>query len=262
MSNITVNDLSFAYDRAEVLKNVNCTAESGCITALLGANGAGKSTLFKCILGLCNGYKGKILCGDTDISTLNQRQKAKIIAYIPQSHHPVFSYSVFDMVMMGTAHRVSTLSSPNTSEIEMTNAALDKIGISHLAHRGFLQLSGGEQQLVLIARALVQNTKILLMDEPTSSLDYGNQLRVLERTRELKNEGYTILMSSHNPQHVLTYSDRVIAIKDGKVIAQGNTSEILNKELIKNLYNIDVEFIETPYGKALVPIANRSEYGV
>lgn len=250
---IKIENLSFSYGRREVLKNITCTVEGESLTALLGPNGVGKSTLFKCILGLCDGYKGKIFIDGMDAARLSTREKAKVIAYIPQSNHTVFNFSVFDMVMMGTAHQVSAISSPSQKEIAQTQAAIAKVGIEHLADRSFHNLSGGEQQLVLIARALAQQTKILLMDEPTSALDYGNQIRILQQIRKLRADGYTILMSSHNPQHALTYSDRIIAVSEGTIAADGITETELTPKLIKRLYNIDAEFIKTPYGIVTVP---------
>lgn len=251
---IDIENLSFSYGKHEVIRNLSCTVYPEKLTALLGPNGVGKSTLFKCILGLCDSYSGKIFINGTDASKLSAREKAKLIAYIPQSNHTVFNFTVFDMVMMGTAHQVSALSSPSKKEIEQTENAIAKVGIEHLAHRSFHNLSGGEQQLVLIARALAQQTKILLMDEPTSALDYGNQIRILQKIRGLRADGYTVLMSSHNPQHALTYSDRIIAVSTGEIAADGETQSVLTTQLIKKLYDINAEFIETPYGKVMVPV--------
>ena len=132
-------------------------------------------------------------------------------------------------------------------------AALEQLGVSHLAPRSFSELSGGEQQLVLIARALCQQADILVMDEPTSSLDYGNQLRVLEQVRFLSEQGYTVLLSTHDPQHALRFADRVLALSGGGVAAFGATKDILTAELLRRLYGVDAALLETEHGPAIVP---------
>lgn len=251
---IKIENLSFAYEKNQVLCGISATINHGSLTALFGPNGSGKSTLFKCILGLCKGYKGKIYINDTDASSLSARQKSKQIAYIPQTHSTVFGYSVLDMVMMGTAHQVSSLSSPSENEVRQAREAMEKVGIEHLSGRSINRLSGGEQQLVLIARALAQQAKILLMDEPTSALDYGNQLLILRQAEQLRDEGYTVLMSSHNPQHVMNHSDRTVAMLCGRIIADDVTEKVLNEELIQRLYGVKTVFTESEYGTRIMPL--------
>ena len=212
---IEVTNLSFGYGSHEVLRDVSFAAEEGKLLAVLGPNGAGKSTLFRCILGLHHGYRGSILLNGEDVRGIRPARLAQKIAYIPQTHHPVFQFSVADMVLMGTAHQVGMLRAPAEREREQALAAMYQAGIEHLAKKSYLHLSGGEQQLVLIARALAQQAKVLLMDEPTSNLDYGNQQRVLERIRALTKEGYTVVLSTHNPQHALHFADNILAAGDG-----------------------------------------------
>jgi len=182
---IQIHNLSFAYSVRDVLKDITLSVEQGQLLAVLGPNGVGKTTLFRCILGLQPHYKGEIFIDGVDAHTLSARELAHRIAYIPQTHGMAFGYSVQDMVLMGTTHNVSSMSVPRQKELEQANAALEKLGISHLSYQNFAKLSGGEQQLVLIARALAQNAKTLLMDEPTASLDYGNQSLVLRQVRML-----------------------------------------------------------------------------
>ena len=219
---LAVQNLKFAYGRHEVLKGISFTANEGELLSVLGCNGAGKSTLFKCMLGLLDGYSGSILADGQDVKTLSLRRLAKKTAYIPQLHYPAFNYSVFDMVLMGTAHRVSAMASPGEAEKDKTRAALLQMGIEGLSERSYNHLSGGEQQLVLIARALAQEARILILDEPTASLDFGNRIRVLAKIRELAGKGYTVIQSTHDPENAFMYSDRVLAVKDGRVIAEGN----------------------------------------
>lgn len=234
---IAVSGLSFSYPRHAALHGVSFTAEPG-LTAVLGGNGAGKSTLLRCILGLLDGYRGKIsLCG-RDVTLLSAKERSALAAYVPQLHQSVFSYPVFDIVLMGAACRLPVYARPGKAEQEAARQALEKMGISHLADRSFSHLSGGERQMVLVARALAQQTSVLIMDEPTASLDYGNQLRLLEKVHELAEEGYTILLSTHDPQSALHYAHRILALHQGRVAAHGAPANVLDETLLQNLYGV------------------------
>lgn len=238
---LEVKDLTYSYRNIKVLDKVSFAVEDSELLCILGPNGAGKSTMFKCILQLLKGYKGEILLDNKKLKEYKIQELARIVAYIPQSHNPVFSYSVTEMVLMGTASQNSPLSKPTKSQINIVEESLEKIGISYLKDRSFVNLSGGERQLVLIARALAQKAKILVMDEPTSDLDYGNQIRVLNTVKELTKEGYTIIQSTHNPDQAFLYADKVLALYNHKVLSFGTPKYIINSGLIKKLYNVDVE---------------------
>ena len=175
---ISVKDLSFSYGSHEVLKGITFDAVPGELLCVLGHNGAGKSTLFKCMLGILKGYSGSVTIDGSDILTMKASEKASKVAYIPQAANPAFTYSVLDMVLMGTTPQLKGRFTPGSEEKDIAIQAIRKLGIEDLAARSYTKISGGEQQLVLIARALAQGAKILIMDEPTSSLDYGNQMRV------------------------------------------------------------------------------------
>lgn len=251
---LEIKDLCFSYGERKVLRGVSLSAQPGELVFVLGANGAGKTTLFRCILGLLHGYTGDIQIDGVSASSLTARELAQRVAYIPQSYHPVFPYTVLDMVLMGTNHRLSTFSSPGKKEHKIAMDALQMLGIESYADRNFQRLSGGEQQLVLVARALAQQAKILLMDEPTSALDFGNQVRVLERVAALAWQGYTILLSCHNPQHAMLYAQRVVAILDGKVAADGPPRSAVTAELMQRLYNVPARFVETDDGVLIAPV--------
>lgn len=252
---LTVKDLTYRYAKtaAPVLQGISFTAESGDFLSVLGANGAGKSTLFRCLLGGLTDYTGAIELDGRDVRTLSRRETAEHIAYIPQIHRPTFGYSVLDTTLMGLTRQLSPFRSPTPEMEKQAMDALEQMGVAQLAERNFATLSGGEKQLVLIARALCQRSDILVMDEPTSSLDYGNQLRVLERVRQLARQGYTVLLSTHDPQHALRFSQKVLALSGGQVAADGCTADVLTPELLRRLYGVEAVVLDTPYGRALLP---------
>lgn len=268
---IEVSNLSYGYGKHIVLCDVSLTAEKGEILAVLGPNGVGKSTLFQCILGLLMFKQGRISIDGRDLNSFSPQELAKCVAYIPQSHAPVFNFPVRDIVLMGTSAQISAISMPGQKQVHMAEQSMERLGITHLRERGYMQISGGERQLALIARALAQNAKILVMDEPTSNLDYGNQIRILSQIKKLAGEGYTIIYSTHNPDQSFLFADKVAALQRGRVVAAGSPRHVLTAELISGLYDIDVE-VESLYGdnarvclpKAVVfqwgcPIENKKE---
>lgn len=240
---IEVKNLSFSYGERQVLFDISFTVEQGEFVSILGPNGVGKSTLFRCILGLLSDYQGSVLIDGLDARTFSVREAAKHIAYIPQSSNPTFNYSVFDIVLMGTTSGLSPFRAPNAAAIEKCEWALEKIQISHLSQRCFHRLSGGERQLVMIARALVQDAPILMLDEPTANLDFGNQLLVLEQARSLTREGYTVIQTTHHPEQSFLFSDRILAIQQGRVLVQGTPAQVLTAETMKQLYGVEVEVL-------------------
>ena len=257
---LTVNDLSYTYRGGHTaLQNVSFTAEPGELLSVLGPNGAGKSTLFRCILGGLPDYGGAILLDGRDARTLGQRALAAHIAYIPQIHRPTFGYSVLDTALMGLTRQLSPFRAPSPQQEGRAMSALEQLGVAQLAARSFSELSGGQQQLVLIARALCQQADILVMDEPTSSLDYGNQLRVMQRVKALARQGYTILLSSHNPQQALLFSDRILALHDGVICADGTPEKVITPELLETLYSIKTRLAEAEEGRLIIPLLKEDD---
>jgi len=240
---IEVKNLSFSYGDHPVLHDISFSVGKGEFLSILGPNGVGKSTLFRCILGLLSGYTGDVMIDGINARTFSTREAAKHIAYIPQSSHPVFNYSVFDIVLMGRTSVLGAFRSPGKKDVEKCRWALEKIGISHLADRCFHRLSGGEQQLVLIARALVQDAPCLMLDEPTANLDFGNQLLVLEQARSLAREGYTVIQTTHHPEQSFMFSDRILAIQNGRILTEGKPTDVLTARTMHDLYHVDVDVV-------------------
>ena len=250
---LTVENMSFSYGKHPVLHELTFTAEAGELLAILGPNGVGKTTLFKCVMGQERKYSGRIAADGADLAALTPRERAHRVAAIPQAHPLSFRYSAFDMVLMGTSHTLSPFNLPGEKERAAARGAMARVNIEHLAERPFAHLSGGEQQLVFIARALAQQAKILLMDEPTASLDYGNRLHVLGVVRNLSRAGYTILLSTHDPQHALWYADRALALQEGRILALGTPRKIVTADLLQQLYGRRIDLVETEQGPVLVP---------
>ncbi|HHU01768.1 MAG: ABC transporter ATP-binding protein [Christensenellales bacterium] len=253
---LEVQNLSFSYPQRTVLRDINLAIPEGRLVSLLGPNGTGKSTLFRCILNLLIGFQGKVLINEEDTSKISLAELAKLIAYIPQVHYPAFNYSVLDMVLMGTSAHLSAFSVPGIKELKRAQASLELLGIEELAQRNYMQISGGEQQLVLIARAISQDSKLLIMDEPTASLDFGNQVRVMQCIKNLVKQGYTILQATHNPNQAFAYSDQILAMQGGKIIADGTPEDVVNVELINELYGIKarVESLEEGRIRFCMPV--------
>jgi iron complex transport system ATP-binding protein len=242
---LEVEGLSFAYGERTILRDIDLTLKPGELLGILGANGSGKSTLFRCILGFEKTHTGKVLLNGGNISEKTPSELARLIAYVPQTHHPSFNYSVMDMVLMGTAAQINPWSLPGPAQRKNAEEALEMLGIADLSGRGFRQLSGGEQQLVLIARALAQQARLLIMDEPTANLDYGNQLRLLYHIKALSRRGFSIFLSTHNPDHAFFFADRILALHQNRIAASGPPSEVLTPALIKDLYQVDVQIRRT-----------------
>lgn len=238
---MNVNDIRFSYGEREVLKGISFDVDYGQFVSVLGPNGVGKSTLFRCLLGLLTPSGGSVMVDGRDIRDMKPAELSRSMAYIPQSHNPVFNFSVLDMVLMGTTSQVGRFSVPGREQIRLADAALERLGIIHLRDRGCGNISGGERQLVLIARAIAQQAKILVMDEPSANLDFGNKIKVMRTVKSLTDDGYTVIQSTHDPDQAYLYSDKILALYGGKVLAWGTPQETVNNSLISTLYGVDVE---------------------
>jgi iron complex transport system ATP-binding protein len=237
---LEVSRLSFSFGKHKVLDELSFVAHAGDLIALLGPNGVGKSTLMRCVLGFERAYGGSITICGRDARALSAQQMARQVAYIPQSSAQVFDFTVLELVLMGTAARLGLLSLPGRAEQQEALAVLDSLGIAHLAHRGCGQISGGEYQMALLSRALLQHARILLMDEPTASLDYGNQYRVMERIATLARRDFIVLFSAHDPNQVLRHASRALILQGGTLVADGYPADVMSPQALSTLYGIEV----------------------
>jgi iron complex transport system ATP-binding protein len=237
---LDLHALSFGYSQLTIGSDVTLTVAKGEVLALLGANGAGKTTLFKTVLGLLPVQAGDVLLDGKPLSRWTRRERAKRIAYVPQAHAALFPFSVLDVVLMGRTAHLAPFAAPGWHDRDVATEALESLGIADLEGRPYTEISGGERQLALIARALAQQPEILVMDEPTANLDYGNQMRLLSHIRQLAARGISVILSTHNPDHVFMVADRVALLHEGKLVGLGSTKVVLTPEALKQLYDIDV----------------------
>lgn len=233
---LEANGLSFSYSRRDVLSDISFTVEDGRSLALLGRNGSGKTTLLRLLLGFLKPDEGEVLIDGRNAEEMTGRERARCIAYIPQSSSSVYAYSVLEMVMMGCAPALSIFQKPGKADREKAEEALETLGIQDLGRRSVNAISGGERQLALIARALTQDARILLLDEPTSSLDYSNQLLVMETLEKLRDRGYSILFSTHNPEQALMNATDVLILQHHRLSFLGKPEGLLDGEKLEKLY--------------------------
>ena len=240
MALIRVERISFGYNGVKVLDELSLTVPGGGVLALLGPNGSGKSTLLKLLLGILRPQSGTIRFHNTDIRSLVPRELARHLAYVPQVHRESFGYSVFDVVLMGRMPHSSFLGRYGATDARITRESLVKLSIGHLAERPYTEISGGERQLTLIARAMAQGARAFIMDEPTNGLDYGNQLRLLDQVKNLsRKEAFTFILTTHHPDHALAVADRVIMMRRGSIMMDGLPRETITPPALAKLYDLD-----------------------
>ena len=236
---------------ALVLNDVSFSISSGEMIAFLGKNGAGKTTLLRIIPSFLTPLSGDVLIDGVSVHSMPLQDKAKAIAYIPQFSQTAFAYTVRESVLMGRSPYISMFSRPSMQDEKRAFEILDELGILDLASRPTNEISGGERQLVLIARALMQDAKLLILDEPTSFLDYSNQLLVLEKTYELVKKGYACLYSTHNPDLALAYSTRVLAMDKGKIAFSMKPEELEGSDALSSIYKRPLIVERTQAGRLI-----------
>ncbi len=244
---LDVRQAGFCYNnRRMIFSDISFSLGEQEVLCILGPNGIGKSTLIRCLANLNPLNAGSIRLRDRDIRSMDARDVAKIVGYVPQAHEIVFPFPVREFVLMGRAPHLAFFSSPGKDDHDKADAAIDLAGISRIADKPVNEISGGEYQLAMIARALAQEPEVLLLDEPTSHLDFGNQIRVLEIIDRLAREGLSVIMSSHFPDHAFLSSDTVAIMQHGSFMAYGPAEDVITEGNLKQTYGIDVSITYSP----------------
>jgi iron complex transport system ATP-binding protein len=261
---IRTENIAFSYSHEmarAVFRNVSLRVRTGDVFCLLGPNGIGKSTLLKCLSGILRTQQGRIFLNGRDLSEFKLPDIAKHIGYVPQGLTSAFPFRIKDIIIMGRAPHLSILASPSPADMGIAYKAMETVGVAHLADRPCNSVSGGEWQLTLIARALVQEPQILLLDEPTSHLDMGNQLKILQVIKDLANDGMTIVMASHFPDHAFLVANVVAILNNGQIAQVGAPDEVITEKNLKATYGVDVRIVQLEEGglrKACFPALSNS----
>ena len=245
---LSVDSLAFGFPGRTVGREVSFTLEAGEVMCVLGPNGGGKTTLFRTLLGLLEPHGGSIRLDSSPLKDLSRAEIARRIGYVPQGHSGYFAFTVREFVLMGRTAHLGIFSSPAKKDHGVAERALESLGIAHLADKPITEISGGERQLALVARALAQEPKLLVLDEPTASLDFGNQVRVLQRIAALASSGIAILFSSHDPDHAFLCARRALLLAQGRVLEMGAPRDVIRADTLERMYRVTVEVMPLPGG--------------
>jgi iron complex transport system ATP-binding protein len=247
---IEARALSIGYNGRAIGSDLSLSVEPGQIVCLLGPNGCGKTTLFKTLLGLLPAIAGSVHINGRPLGELKRAEIARCLAYVPQAHIPPFPYSVSEVVEMGRTARIGAFAAPGTHDRAAARQALDRLGIGALADSDYSRLSGGQRQLVMIARALAQAAPVLIMDEPTASLDFGNQARVLGHIHELARAGdHSVVLSTHDPDQAFALDASVVLMHEGRILASGRPDGVLTAAHLSRVYGVEVRVEQTESGR-------------
>ncbi|MEQ1611301.1 MAG: ABC transporter ATP-binding protein [Hyphomicrobiaceae bacterium] len=248
---LEATDLSFGYPERTVGWAATLAIEPGEVLCLLGPNGCGKTTLFKTLLGLLPAQGGEVRIGGKRIERYMRPELARLIAYVPQAQTVLFPFTALDLVLMGRVAHRGLFAGPTPADRVIAADALYKLGILDLGSRDVTRLSGGQRQLVIIARAIAQASPLVVLDEPTASLDYGNQVVVLNHVKRLAAAGTGIVLSTHNPDHAFAIASRVILMRDGKLLTAGPPPEVLTAERLQSVYEVPVHIEQLASGQTV-----------
>lgn len=252
MTLLEARDLVIGYGATRIAGGLNLSVDAGTATCLLGPNGIGKTTLFKTLLGLLPALGGAITLGGDDLSRLDRQSIARHIAYVPQAQPADFAYTVLDLVVMGRTAYLGAFSAPRPADYAVAMDALSRLGIAALAERDSTRISGGQRQLALIARALAQQARIIIMDEPTASLDLANRILVLDTIRTLVRSGIAVVLSTHEPEQAFVIADQVAVLGREQRFVTGPVRSVLTSEELSRLYGIPLDVERTPSGRFVV----------
>lgn len=241
---LEVTNLGFHYrDQRNIFHGVSFGIRQGEIITILGPNGAGKSTLLNCLANLVKPTSGQIMICDQPLEQMSLTQVAKHIGYVPQTHHPAYAYTTRDFVVMGRTAHIGFFSKPQRKDYAAVDEALHQLSIAHLAHKPYTEISGGERQQVTIARVLVQKPRLVLLDEPTSHLDYGNQLRTVKMIKQLAEQNFAIIMTTHIPDHAILLGDKVGILDRDGTMTFGHYEEIMTEKTLSRIYNVNLKMV-------------------
>ena len=250
--------LAFGFSGRNVGRDVSFMLAEGEVLCVLGPNGGGKTTLFRTLLGLLPPQGGEVVLAGQALSTLAREQVARLAGYVPQGHSAYFGFTLREFVTMGRTARLGAFATPGARDRQAAERALESLGIAALAERRITEVSGGERQLALLARALAQEPRVLVMDEPTASLDFGNQVRVLERISALATTGISVLFSSHDPDHALLAAHRALLLGEGRVLEIGAPTDVIRSDTLQRLYGVSVQVVAVEGGRhACLPTLRR-----
>ena len=243
VANLSLTKGCFSYGERQIFGGINLAVSRGEVFCILGANGCGKTTLLRCLGGSLQLQQGCVRLEQEDLGNMKPEEIARKIGFVFQEHETPFPYSVMEMVCMGRAPHLNLFGSPSADDKEIAEEALDRVGMLHLKDKAYTQISGGEKQLVLIARTLTQQPDIIMMDEPTSHLDFKNQVVILQIVNRLAQQGMAVLMTSHFPDHALLFSSRVALMKGGKLLNVGKPEEVMTDKTLGEIYGMEVSLI-------------------
>jgi iron complex transport system ATP-binding protein len=247
------HDLAIGYPDRLVGKGLNVRLMEGEVLALLGPNGGGKTTLLKTLLGLIPARGGEVRVSDRPLAALSVSERARLIGYVPQMHHGTFAFTVETVVLMGRTAHGSLFAAPTAHDRAVSHAALERFGIASLSQRAYTEISGGERQLVLLARALAQEPRFIVLDEPTASLDFGNQGKVMHEIRALSESGLGVLFTTHDPNHAMRAATRAFLLRDGACLAEGPVGDVLRRDRLEQLYRAPVQIMREDGRVAFLP---------
>lgn len=251
MTLLDARDLTIGYGRTTIASGIDLAIEPGTVTCLLGPNGIGKTTLFKTLMGLIPSLAGTVRLDGETLAQLSRERIARHIAYVPQAHPAEFTYTVLDLVVMGRTAYLGTFGAPKQADYAAASDALEQFGIGALAERDSTRISGGQRQLALIARALAQQARIVVMDEPTASLDLANRILVLDTVKSLAARGLAVVLSTHEPEHAFLVADKVAILGRDRFVT-GPATDVLTPTQLSSLYGVALEIETTPSGRHVV----------
>lgn len=251
---LRIENLSFYYENNHTLKNISFKAKSGELWGLMGPNGSGKTTFLKCVMALLKPASSNIFINGENYHSITTAKMAKLIAYVPQEHKPPFPFSVKEIVLMGRSPHMGGIFGLKREDYDSAYAAMELLGILDIAERSITSISGGQRQLTLIARALTQDAPIMILDEPTSALDFHNQISIWKILKKVSRLGKLVIACSHDPNHLLWFANHTLVLKNGEIIASGETQSVITPQILKEVYNSEYSLLKVDNKSVIQPV--------